>query len=82
MDDVESSTETESPTANTPKRKSDYEAENFFSVCVTSEEDVRHIRTETVSLTQQLDHFCDLMLELKNEQAYSKRARDYFFERC
>ena len=74
-DDVETSTETESFIAVTPRRASDCEAENSSSVSVTSDEVAWPIRAVTDLLTQQLAHICNLMRELKNEHA-NRRHED------
>ena len=48
---------------------SDPKTETSSSVSVTSEEVARQIKTATDLLTQQLANLCELMQELKNEQA-------------
>ena len=78
-DDIESSTETESLLINTPGKMSDDEIENSWSVSVTSEEVAWLIRAVTHPLTQQLAHFCELMRELKNEQANGRHEKTAAF---
>ena len=68
-DEVDSSTETESLIEITPRRMSDHEVETSSSVSVTSEEVARQIKVVTDPLTQQSAHLCELLLELRNEQA-------------
>ena len=46
--------------------------ETSSSVSVTSEEVVRQIKALTDPLTQQLAHLCELMQELRNEQAHRR----------
>ena len=75
IDNIESSTETESRVLKTLSGISNHKAQNSPSVCVTSHEVVRLTRAATNPLTQQLGHFCELMRELKNEQA-NRRHED------
>ena len=83
MDDIESSTETESLIASTLTSMSDHEVDNTRSVSVTSEEVAWRIRVVTDSLTQQLAHLCELMCELKNEQANRRyEATTSFRDTC
>ena len=42
------------------------------SLSVTSEEVVRYIKKVIYPLIQQLDHLCELMQELRNEQAHRR----------
>ena len=60
----DSSTETESSLAHTPKRMSDPKTEASPSEAVASEDVERQIRAVTDPLTQQLAQFCALMNEL------------------
>ena len=48
---------------------SDHEVEKFPSISVMSAEVARQIETVTDPPTQQLAHLCELMQELRNEQA-------------
>ena len=68
-----SSTETESLPEHTPRRMSDPEKKILSSVSVTSQEVGRQIKAVIGPLTQQLTHLCELMQELRNEQAHRCR---------
>ena len=57
---------------NTPRRMSDHEVEASPSVSVTSEEVAWQVKAVTDPLTQQLAHLCELMQELRNEQAHRR----------
>ena len=66
----DSSTETESLLAHTPRRMSDPEIETSSSEAVTSEDVERQIRAVTDPLTQQLGHLCELMKELRDAHTH------------
>ena len=61
IEENDSSIETESLLARTPRRMSDPEIETSPSEAVTSEDVERQIRAVTDPLTQQLAHLCELM---------------------
>ena len=69
MADKEIGTETESLIATTPRKMWDHDVDNARSVSVMFTEVAKQIRLVTDPLTQQLAHLCELMRELKNEQA-------------
>ena len=77
-DDTVSSTESGSWIENTPGRTSDHEIETSTSVSVTPEEVARQIRAVTDPFSQQLAHLCELMRELKNEQANRRHEQTTF----
>ena len=78
-DNKESSTETESIIAITPCGITDYEIENSLSLSVTSEKVARQIRAVIDPLTLQLAPLCELLSELKNEQANRRHERTASF---
>ena len=71
-DETDGSTEIESLKENTPRRMSDHEVEISPSVSITSEEVACQIKAVFHPLTQQLANLCELMQELKNEQAHRR----------
>ena len=68
----DTSTETESLLARTPRRMSDPEIETSTSEAGTSEDVERQIRAVTDPLTQQLAHLCELMKELWDAHAHRR----------
>ena len=69
IDDIKISAETESLKTRTPVRMSDYDAEIFPGVSVTSDEAAPQIKTKSDPLMQQLTHLWKLMRELRKEQS-------------
>ena len=76
----DSSTETESLLAHTPRRMSDPEIETSSSEAVTSEDVERQIRAVTDPLTQQLAHLCESMKELRMLMRTDATKRPPFHE--
>ena len=68
----DSSTETESLLAHTPRKMSDPEIETSSSESVTSEDVERQTRAVTDPLTQQLAHLCELMKELRDSHTHRR----------
>ena len=68
----DSSIETKSLLAQTPRRMSDPEIETSPSKTITSEDVERQIRAVTGPLTQQLVHLCELMKELRDVHAHRR----------
>ena len=77
IDEVNSSSETESMVEASPPKISDHEIENFCGNSVTSAEVVRQMKAITKPLTQQLELLCDLLQEWREEvpSEVTKRAR-------
>ena len=65
---TESSTETRSLPAHTPRRMSDPEIETSSSEALTSEDVERRIRTVEDPLPQQLAHLCEILIELRETE--------------
>ena len=67
-----SSTETESLLAHTPRRMSHPEIETSSTEAVTSEDIERQIRAVTDPLTHHLAHLCELMKELRDAHTHRR----------